>query len=365
MAARRWVGALVLGLVPAWATLDVAPPSPVPDPAPVGPAIRLASDTSAPPDTGPSTVPTVAPATSPRPRVRRVRLALTGDILIHDNVWAAARSGHGFDFARLLAPARPLLARADLALCHLETPVAPAGGPYRSSPLFAAPPSIVPALAATGYDGCSTASNHTVDQGFAGVRRTLAALDRAGLAHTGSARSPEEQHRITTFDVHGLRIAWLAYSYGTNGMPVNADKPWSVDLIDPDRIVADARRARREGADAVLVALHWGDEYAPQPSTAQLELADRLTRSPAVTFVYGHHAHVVQPVRRVNGDWVAFGLGNFLAGQQGYRTGVDDGVVAEVTLTRRGDGPVRVARPRYVPTRIGPDFVVRPVHPRG
>jgi len=289
-----------------------------------------------------------------------VTLALTGDILVHDNVWAAARTADGFDFARLLAPVRPLISGADLALCHLETPVAPAGGPYESYPLFAAPPSIVPALAATGYDGCSTASNHTVDQGFDGVRRTLGALDRAGLAHTGSARTPQEQRRITTFDVHGLKIAWLAYSYGTNGMPVDADKPWSIDLIDPGTVLADAHRARREGADAVLVALHWGDEYAPEPSAFQLDLADRLTRDPAITFVYGHHAHVVQPVRKVNGDWVAFGLGNFLAGQQGYRTGVDDGAIAQVTLTRRGDGPVRVSRPRYVHTHIGPDFVVRP-----
>lgn len=353
MQGRRLTAAAMLACLPLLASIPARPaPSSAGDP-----ALALMMDQEPAPSPTPATTPPPA-----APARHRVTLALTGDILVHDVVWQAAATGRGgFDFARLLAPVRPAIAGADLALCHLETPLAPAGGPYRSYPLFAAPPAVVPGLVATGYDGCSTASNHTVDQGFAGVRRTLAALDRAGLEHTGSARTRAEQHRLTTYDVNGMRIAWLSATYGTNGMPVDVDKPWSVNLIDAAAILRDAHRARAAGADAVLVALHWGDEYRPEPSEAQRELAERLTRSPDITLVYGHHAHVVQPYRRVNGTWVIYGLGNLLAGQQGYRPGVDDGVIARVTLTQRGDGPVHVARPRYLRTHIGPDLVVRPV----
>ena len=337
-------------------------------PWPVGPpsepvaAVRLAGEQSSAVPGDPDPGAAVDPATRPpRPRVRTVALALTGDVLVHDNVWAsagreAAGSRAAFDFRPLLASLRPRISGADLAICHLETPLAPRGGPYSGYPLFAAPQEVVPALAWVGYDACSTASNHTVDEGFAGVTRTLDVLDTTGLQHTGSARTPAEARRIVVLRSHGLRVAWLSYTYGTNGMPVDADKPWSVNLIDVPRILDDARRARAHGADAVLVALHWGDEYSHSPSTFQLDVADRLTRSGEVDLVYGHHAHVVQPIRRVNGTWVVFGLGNLLAGQGTTAPGVSDGMVAEVTLRQRGRpghwGPVRVLRPSYAPTHI-------------
>lgn len=298
------------------------------------------------------------PAPPHRPRVRTVTIAVSGDVLIHDNVWssaerAAARTGRSpFDFRPMLSSLRPVIRGADLALCHLETPLAPRGGPYSGYPLFSAPPQVVDALAWTGYDGCSIASNHTVDQGFAGIQRTLDDLDAAGLAHTGSARTAAEAARTVIFRVHGLRIAWLSYAYGTNGMPVDADKPWSVNLIDAARIERDAHRARARGADAVLVALHWGDEYSHEPSAFQRALADRLTRDKDITAIYGHHAHVVQPIERIHGTWVVFGLGNLIAGQATTAPGVNDGRIAVLTLRQRGHHPVRVLRPSYHSTHI-------------
>lgn len=299
------------------------------------------------------TPPTPAPPKQATPAERhRVTIALTGDVLLHNTVWAAATTREGFDFRPMLAPLASTISAADLALCHLEVPLAPATGPFSSYPRFSAPPQIAEALVATGYDGCSTASNHSVDQGHPGVVRTLRALDDAGLEHTGTARSTRESNRIVTFQRDGLRIAWLSYTYGTNGLPVDADKPWSVNRIDPPRIRADARRARRAGADAVLVALHWGSEYRNSPDAYQEQLARTLARSPAITLIYGHHAHVVQPIRRVGDTWVIYGLGNSLADQQSVAPGVDTGLIAEVTLVRVGNGPLRVRRPTYRPTYI-------------
>ncbi len=314
---------------------NVAQPHPEPDPSP---------DPSQPPETRPQPAP-----------VRTVSIAVSGDVLIHDNVWnsaarAATGTQPGFDFRPMLSDLRPRISAADLAICHLEVPLAPRPGPFSSYPLFSAPPQVVDALRWVGYDACSTASNHSVDQGFLGVKRTVAALDEAGLKHTGTASSPDPAPVV--FAQSGMRIAWLSYTYGTNGMPVDADKPWSVNLIDVPRIRSAARDARRAGADAVIVALHWGDEYAHDPSAYQLDIAKRLTRGTDVSLVYGHHAHVVQPIRKINGTWVIFGLGNLLAGQGTTAPGVESGIIGKFTLRQRGDGPVRIGRPTYAPTYI-------------
>ncbi len=307
-------------------------------------ATSTTSSATSPPTSTPS--PEAPAETAQPPAVRRVTLALTGDVLVHDTVWESAeREGGGEpDFRPMLAPLRDRLSAADLALCHLETPVAPEDGPWRGWPRFAAPPQVVPALAWAGFDGCTTASNHSIDQEHAGVVRTLDALDAAGLAHAGTARTEAESREITVLDSGGMRITWLSYTWSLNGWEVEPGKEWSVPLIDVPRILDDARRARAEGADAVLVALHWGEEYWNTPTDWQVDVAGRLTAPGVIDLVYGHHTHLVQPVRMVNGTPVIFGLGNFVADQEGMDPGTDTGLLAEVTLRQRGDGPVRVTR---------------------
>ena len=131
---------------------------------------------------------------------------MNGDLLWHNTLWYGAREdaqrrGHrGYDFAPLLAGMKPVIASADLAICHEEVPLAKPGGPYRNFPLFAVPPHVVKAIAATGYDVCTTASNHAVDQGFAGLKRTLDELDRAKIA---ACRHCSQQGRSgATDDLH-------------------------------------------------------------------------------------------------------------------------------------------------------------------
>lgn len=297
------------------------------------------------------------PSAPPKPT--KVTVAMTGDVLLHNTVWqsaaqTAARLGgkREFDFRPMFAAIKPAISGADLAICHMEPPIAREGGPYESYPLFSVPPQIAPDLAATGYDACSTASNHSVDQGFDGVVSTLDALDDAGLKHTGTARTPEEAKKLTFFEKEGMKIGWLSYTFSTNGMPVDSDKPWSVNMIEPATIIADAKRARAEGADAVLVALHWGDEYQPEPSAYQTDIAETLSKSKAITMVYGHHAHVVQSVGKVNGKWFVYGLGNIVGDQEGVAPGTMDGLIAVVTLSRRGNSPVKVTKVSTIPTHF-------------
>jgi hypothetical protein len=253
---------------------------------------------------------------------REFTLVATGDVLLHTPLWDqakadAASAGHpgGRDFRPMLAGIRPVVSGADVAICHMETPVAPAGGPFSSYPSFSVPPEITRALAATGYDACTTASNHTYDRGADGVKRTLDALDAAGLRHAGSARTPQEAATTTLLDVDGVRLALLSYTFGFNGIPAPAGQTWRSNPIDERRILADAALARRRAAEVVVVALHWGDEYDHAPNGQQQALAPRLIGSPDIDLLLGHHAHVVQPIEAVGDEWVVYGMGNLVSNQ--------------------------------------------------
>lgn len=308
-----------------------------------------------------------APSTGSPAAPRTVTVVMNGDVLLHNTLWWTARqyaqrTGRGvMDYRPMFANLRPLISHADLAICHLETPLAPRGGPYYSYPIFSVPPSIVPALKWAGYDACTTASNHSLDQGFAGIKRTLADLDRAGIAHAGTAVTRAESRTPLMLDVNGVKVALIEATYGTNGLPLPAGKPWSVPIIQPSRILRMAARARDDGAQIVMVALHWGTEYVHQPSAYQVRIASRLTRSPNIDFIYGHHVHVVQPYDKIHGTWVVYGLGNTIAEQDPAVEGVYDGNTCRVTFREQPDGSFTVTKLQYIPTMITQYDGVRPM----
>jgi poly-gamma-glutamate capsule biosynthesis protein CapA/YwtB (metallophosphatase superfamily) len=281
-------------------------------------------------------------------------VVLGGDILLHEGLWATARAdGRGrLDFAPALAGVRSVVQSAELAICHLETSLAPVGGPYSGNPMFSAPPQIARALQQSGFDACTTASNHSLDRGPDGVRRTLDVLDRTDLQHAGTARTAAEGRRPVLLDAGGVTVGLVSQTYGTSGMPVT--EPWSVQLIDESDITKRVAEARRAGAQIVLVALHWGAEYQREPTPEQRALARRLLRSPDIDLIYGHHAHVVQPFERVRRRWVAYGLGNMMAQQSAMQTGTYEGVLAQFTFLERPDGGFAAEDAQYVPTFITP-----------
>ena len=311
----------------------------------------------------------MAPATKTPDEPKSITVVMNGDMLLHEGLWSSAeinsrrtgRGPDGMDFRPILADMRPVVSHADLAICHMETPVAPHGGPYAGYPLFSAPPAILPALKWLGYDVCTTASNHSIDQGFEGLKRTIDEFERVGIAHAGTAETQRASRQPLLMDVHGVTVGLISATYGTNGLPLPEDQPWSVPLIDTDRIEAMAHRAKQQGADVVMVALHWGLEYMHAPTTDQLAVAHELTQDPDINFIYGHHAHVVQPYDVVNGRWVVYGLGNAVAQQDTAVEGVYDGNTARVTFTEQPDGSFGVSKLQYIPTMITPFDGVHPM----
>jgi poly-gamma-glutamate synthesis protein (capsule biosynthesis protein) len=284
----------------------------------------------------------------------------TGDVLIHPALTeqAEADGGGKIDYRPLLAGVKPLISGADLGICHLETPLAPEGGPYSGYPSFSAPPEIADALKDTGYDTCSTSSNHTIDQGADGVKRTLDKLDDIGVKHTGSARSAAEAGKPLILDVHGVKVAQISYSFGFNGIKVPAGKPWLANQIDVDDVLAAARKAREAGAQVVIASLHWGVEYQHDPTAEQRSQAKKILASDDVDLIVGHHAHVVQPFEQIGGKWVAYGLGNSIARHSDPRGDTEEGAAARFRFVRDGDG-WKVDKAEYVPTLIKLDAPIR------
>ncbi|WP_327342394.1 CapA family protein [Streptomyces europaeiscabiei] len=272
---------------------------------------------------------------------RGFTLVASGDVLPHMSIIERAYTdagGDGYDFGPMLAGVKPVVSGADLAICHMET-VYGADGNYSGYPVFKSPPQVAEGLAATGYDACSTASNHTLDDGAPGIHRTLDALDRVGVRHAGSARTAQEAQSPTLMRAGGAQVAHLAYTYGTNDIPLPADRPWAVNLIDRERIVADARAARRAGADVVVVSLHWGTEWQDAPDAQQLSLGEELTGAATggrsdIDLILGTHAHVPQAYEKVNGTWVVYGMGDQVAGAMRNHSGAFDPRGNQGTLAR-------------------------------
>jgi formylglycine-generating enzyme required for sulfatase activity len=153
--------------------------------------------------------------------------------------------------------------------------------------------------------------------------------------------------------LRGIHLAWLAYTFSTNDIPAEPGQEWSVAMLDPERIQQDIAAARAAGAEAVVIALHWGDDYVHEPQQEQRDLAQSLVDSGA-DLILGTHPHVLQRVEWLQDSasgrraLVAWSLGNFLSNQRELPRAT--GVVLEVPFIRESDGgAVRLGEPAFAP----------------
>ncbi|SOD73415.1 poly-gamma-glutamate synthesis protein (capsule biosynthesis protein) [Jatrophihabitans sp. GAS493] len=283
----------------------------------------------------------VATSTPTAAKLRSVRVLGSGDVLIHPQLWeqaaadsTAAGEPRGYDFGPMYAGIAAVTKGVDLATCELESPLAPASGPFTGWPNFSSPPQVLTALKGVGYRSCTTASNHSIDQGSAGVTRTLDELDAAGLRHTGSARSAAEAAKpmiITT--ANGVKIAQLAYAFGFNGQQLPPSEPWLANETDIPTILKAAQRAKLAGADIVVLSMHWGVEYSHSATAQQQAQAAQLLASPDIDVILGDHPHVVEPFQQINGKWVVYSMGNQISRHADPVAASREGVMPVFTFT--------------------------------
>jgi len=328
------------------------------------------SDALAVTTTAPIAETTTLPAdtTTVVPAPVSMSLAFAGDILIHSQVWKAATvnaGGSGYDFTPMFARVKPLIEGVDLAICHLEVPLVALGEKPTTNPLYSAPTEVAWAIKAMGFDRCSNASNHSYDKGVKGINATLNEFDALGLGHAGMARTPEEIEP-KVFDVKGIKVTHLSYTFGFNDIAAPNGETWRSALIDPARIIADAQKARDMGARVVIVSMHWGRENQTDLSDFQLTNSDAITKSGLIDLVIGHHAHVVQKIEQVNGVWTIFGLSNlisYLPTTDAFSPNTQDGMIVTTNIMLNPDGSVVVDKPIAYPTWVDKKngVVVRPI----
>lgn len=268
---------------------------------------------------------------------------------MHMPVMDDTPDGQG-DIAPLTAAAEPYVAGADLALCGMEVPVAP-DSVASGYPTFGTLPGVVEALAASGWDGCATASNHAWDQGLAGVVATADAMEANGLGFAGTSR--DEQEAATPYQLYELTregrtvtVAQLSTTYGLNGFVDGTG--WAVALNDVDWVARQARAARDAGADIVVLHSQLGEEYTQEPVAEQLDYAAAIAATGEVDVFFGAHPHVPQTNELLAGGpggrgmWASYSAGNFISNQSAAQgtvmAGIGTFVWVDVTVGDDLDG---------------------------
>lgn len=199
-----------------------------------------------------------------------------------------------YDFSSYFRLVKPHLAKAHFVIGNLETTLGTNPAHYGGYPRFNSPAVLAQNLKNAGFHLLTTANNHAMDRGIAGLQNTLRHLDEAGLLHTGTARSQEEKETILITEIESVKTAILAYTYGTNGLQPPADYPFAVNYIDEEEIKENIKKAREAGAQLIVLCLHFGQEYQNKPNQTQTALAQKFLQTGA-DIIIGTHPHVLQP----------------------------------------------------------------------
>ena len=283
-------------------------------------------------------------------------LLAVGDILIHSSVYNAAKTPAGYDFKPMFKYVKPYISQADIAVANSESIIGGAQIGLSTYPIFNSPYEVGDALKDAGFDVVTMANNHTLDRGERGVTNAIHYWDKIGMVHTGSFLSEAERNRIVTVEKNGIVFSFLAYTYGTNGIPTPAGKSYLVNRIDLPLMERDIQAAKAQ-SDVVVVSLHFGTEYQRYPNENQKKLV-KILANQGVDIILGSHPHVLQPYTWVEGKsghktFVIYSLGNFISGQM--RDYKDIGGMLQLTVEKtngiRGEKVV-VTHPSFVPTWV-------------
>lgn len=280
-----------------------------------------------------------------------------GDSLCHNTqYWDAYNKESGeYDFSYVYEDIQSYTKTSDITIGSLETTFAGEERGYSNYPTFNTPDSLATALKNIGVDIISLAGNHALDYGYTGLCRTIDVLDNAGISHLGTYKTAEDQEKILIQNVKGLNIAFINYTYGTNGIPVPSGKDFCVNLIDKNLIKKQIDQAKSQNVDIIIACMHWGTEYRTTANSEQEELANFLFEN-GVDIILGNHPHVLEPMEKRNITlpdgtkkevFVVYALGNFTADQRDEIT--RDSAILNLTITKNSDNKISIDKVNYVP----------------
>ena len=284
-------------------------------------------------------------------------LTSLGDTLCHNTqYWDAYNSKtNEYDFSYVYEDIKNYTLSSDITIGSLETTFAGKEKGYSNYPTFNTPDSLATALKNIGVDVVSLAGNHALDYGYTGLCRTIDVFNNIGLSHLGTYKTAEDQEKILIKDVKGVKIAFINYTYGTNGIPVPSGKEFCVNLIDKDFIKKQINQAKEQNVDMIVACMHWGTEYRTTANSEQKDLANFLFEN-GVDVILGNHPHVLEPMEKktitlqdgtTKEVFVVYALGNFTADQRDEIT--RDSAILNLTITKNSDGKISIDKVNYVP----------------
>ena len=310
------------------------------------------------------------PAIDTKPEVRTISIAAVGDIMSHkDNLTAAYNpKTKTYDFIDCFQYIAPELKNSDLVIGNFETVTAGLKEVYSSYPSFNTPDEILKALASSGFDVLSTANNHCLDRGVAGLTRTIKLIQENGMINVGS--SIDGKNKYVTKEINGIKVSILSYTYAFNSNDSKLSSKTKEQYLSPineAQIKKDIQSVRSQGTDAVIVVMHWGNEYQRQPSTYQTSLAKKIFEWGG-DIILGSHPHVVQKseIMKVNGQnkYVIYSMGNIVSGYRRTDTGkrpnkiyTEDGVIVKLTIEKDTNNKVSIKTVNHIPTWLDKYYV--------
>lgn len=333
-------------------------------------AAALPTETTQPPETTLSVPVLTASAT----------LGVQGDLLMHIQlIQSSCQEDGSYDFSPMFRHIAPYVQSFDYAAVNLETTLGGSAYPYRGNPEFNCPDTLADAMADAGYDMALTANNHSSDTRASGMFRTLEQLRSRGLATLGTMMSSEEP-KYALVNINGIRLGMLCYTYATNELSEGQPSLNYRDFIKEkgtvnyylesklERFFAEAEghvaAMRADGAEAIVLYLHWGQEYTTTESSLQQGMAQRLCDL-GIDVIIGGHPHVVQPVDLIESSVdpnhravCIYSLGNAVSNQmknedKAFASGhTEDGALFTVTFEKYDDGTLRISSVDVLPTWV-------------
>lgn len=284
-------------------------------------------------------------------------LTAIGDIMCHNTQYwdAYQKETDTYDFSYVFENVKDYIAAGDISIANIETSFAGKDRGYSNYPVFNSPDELARDVKATGLDIITTAGNHCLDMGYSGLSRTIDVLKNNEIEQLGTYKSQEERDTIFIKDVKGVKIAFIDYTYGTNGIPVPSGKEYCVNLIDKDLIKKDIEAAKSQNVDMIVACMHWGDEYKTKANKEQEDLADFLFKN-GVNVIIGNHPHVLEQMEKrtvtledgtTQDGFVIFACGNFICDQNAENT--RNSIILNLDITRHSDGKVTVDKANYIP----------------
>lgn len=298
-----------------------------------------------------------------------ITISAVGDLMAHQGNLNCAYNARTstYDFSGFLEHVKPYLTSSDLTIGNFETVTAGPASGYSSYPMFNTPDTMLTALASAGFDILSTANNHCLDRGLEGLVRTIKKINENKMINVGCSVDGKNKYIIK--EIKNIKIGILSYSSAFNGNDKKLSlrqKSTHLSPINEAQIKSDIKAVKTKGTDAVILVMHWGNEYKREPDAGQTALTNKLL-SWGADIILGSHPHVIQKseIKKVNGKnkFVIYSMGNFISGyrrtdkaKRPNKIYTEDGVIVNLSIEKDPKGGILIKKADYIPTWVDKSY---------